>query len=184
MTAPRRKRVARRQEGSSLIVSIVLLIVLTLIVLSAIKSTIVDSKVAGNLQIKKEAEAAAQQAIESVITSSFQAAPVASIVAVNVSNAATSSSVGKYTVTVAKPSCLVVVPIKTSDLNVEGSPDDIGCLISSANPQAGSTNDDSACATRQWDIQATAAPTNGGGPSAVIHQGISERVAAGSACAP
>jgi hypothetical protein len=184
MTAPRRKLAARRQEGSSLIVSIVLLVVLTLIVLSAIKSTIVDSKVAGNLQVKREAEAAAQQAIESVIASSFQAAPVASIVAVNVSNAAVSSSVGQYTVTVAKPSCLVVVPIKTSDLNVVDSPDDIGCLTSSSDPQAGSTNGDSACATRQWDIQATATPTNGGGPSAVIHQGISERVAAGAACAP
>lgn len=184
MTAPRRKRVARRQEGSSLIVSIVLLVVLTLIVLSAIKSTIIDSKVAGNVQVKKEAEGAAQQAIESVITSSFQDAPVTSIVAVNVSNAAASSSVGQYTVTVTKPSCLVVVPIKASDLNVVDSPDDIGCLTSSADPLAGSTNGDSVCATRQWDIQATAAPTNGGGPSAVIHQGISERVAVGSACAP
>lgn len=184
MTASRRAGIALRQQGSSLIISVILLVVLTLIVLSAVKSTMVHAKLAGNLQIKKEAEAAAQQAIEAVVTSSFQTAPSASVVAVNVSNATASSSVGKYTVTVAKPSCLVVVPIKTSDLDVVGSPDDIGCLISSSDPQAGSLNGDSACATRQWDIQATATPTDGGSSVAVIHQGISERVTAGTGCPP
>lgn len=184
MTAHRRTRIARRQAGSALIISTILLVVLTLIVLSVINSTTVNSKVAGNLQIKNEAEAAAQQAIEAVITTNFQDAPAASTVAVNVSNAATSSSVGKYTVTVAKPSCLAVVPVKTMDLDVINAPDDVGCLVSSSDPQPGATNGDSACSIRHWDIQATATPTSGGNSSAVIHQGISERVATGSACAP
>lgn len=182
MSSLRLTRIARRQAGSALIISTILLVVLTLTVLSAIKSTTVNSKVAGNLQIKNEAEAAAQQAIEAVITSNFQDAPVASSVAVNVSNAATSSSVGKFTVTVAKPSCRVVVPVKTLDLDVVNTPDDVACLMSSSDPRPGATNGDSACFTRHWDIQATATPTSSGNSKAVIHQGVSERVSPGAAC--
>jgi cytoskeletal protein RodZ len=174
---------SRRQSGSALIVSMILLVILTLIVISVIKSTTVNSRVAGNLQVQKETDAAAQQAVEAVITSNFQNVPVATTAAVSVSNAASSSAVGQYTVSVQKPTCLSVAPIKVVDLN----PADTGdqpCYTSSSNPMPGVAGGNSLCSNSQWDITATAAPTAGGGAQVVMHQGIAVRVAAASTCPP
>lgn len=183
MRSLRNPGVARRQRGSSLIVSIILLVILTLIVISVIKSTTVNSRVVGNLQVQKESEAAAQQAVEAIVTSNFQIVPASATIAVNVSNASASSAVGQYTVTVTKPTCLTVAPIKVSDLNALDTGDQ-PCYTSSSNPTPGVAGGNSLCSNSQWDIQATAAPTNGGGATVTMHQGISVRVAAASTCPP
>lgn len=184
MSTPSNRRPARHQSGSVLIVSVILLIVLTLIVISVIRSTTVNSRVAGNLQVKKEAEVAAQQAIEAVITSNFQDVPLASTAAISVSNAASSSEVGKYTVAVKKPTCLTVAPIKVSDLNA-ADPFDLACYVSSANPTPGAPGGNSLCANSQWDIEATAEPASGDdGVKVTLHQGISVRVSAATSCPP
>lgn len=181
MTALCRTRAARRQAGSSLIISTILLVVLTLIVLSVIKSTTVNSKVAGNLQIKKESEAAAQQAIEAVLSTNFQVAPAASSVAVNVSNAASGSAVGQYTVTVPAPTCLSVTPINVTDLDPSVAAN-ASCFVSSTPVTPGVPNPKSLCYQTQWDIAATVSPTAGNGAKVEIHQGISVPVAVGTTC--
>lgn len=185
MSLRRVPRIAQNQSGSSLIVSVILLIVLTLIVISVIKSTTVNSRVAGNLQVKKEAEAAAQQAIEAVITSNFQDVPLASTAVISVSNAASSSEVGKYTVAVTKPKCLAVAPIKVLDLNA-ADPSDVPCYVSSSPPGPGFTGGgNSLCANSQWEIEATAEPASGDdGAKVTMHQGISVRVSSVTTCAP
>ena len=177
MTAPRTAQVSRRQSGSALLVSLILLVVLTLIVISVIKSTTVNSRVAGNLQVEKESEAAAQQAIEAVITSAFQTAPAASSVVVDVNH----DGSNRYTVAVKTPKCLNVTPIKVTQLDA-ADPGDAGCYASSSNPAPGVAGGDSLCSNTQWEIEATAAPTSGSGSQVVMHQGISVRVAAGTAC--
>lgn len=182
MSVPRTMRVSRREAGSALIVSIVLLVVLTLIVISVIRSTTVNSRVAGNLQVQREAEAAAQQAVEAVITSNFQNVPIAVNAAVSVSNAASGSAVGQYTVAVEKPTCLTVAPIKVIDLNPT-DPGDTGCYTSTS-PTPGVPGGNSLCSNSQWDITATATPTSGTGGQVVVHQGIAVRVPAASTCPP
>ncbi len=178
-----RRRRPGRQSGSALIVSIILLVILTLIVISVIKSTTVNSRVAGNLQVQKETEAAAQQAVEAVISSNFQMVPVATNAAVSVSNAASGSAVGQYAVTVEKPACLSVSPIKVVDLNPADA-GDLPCYTSSSNPTPGVASGNSLCSNSQWDIKATAVPAVGGGSKVVMHQGIAVRVAAASICPP
>lgn len=58
------------QRGATLLVSLIMLVVLTLFVISAINLTNVNLRIVGNMQIQKEIEAAAQQAIEKVISTS------------------------------------------------------------------------------------------------------------------
>ncbi|MDQ3197317.1 MAG: hypothetical protein M3Q32_13390, partial [Pseudomonadota bacterium] len=68
-----------RQQGSTLLVSLIMLIILTLFVVTAINVSNVNLKIVGNVQSKKTLEANAQQAIEQVLSSSaaFNLAPTA-----------------------------------------------------------------------------------------------------------
>jgi len=84
------------QTGATLVVSLLMLIILTLIAVTAINTSSIDLRIVHNLQLQQEAEAAAQQAIEQVISSiaNFNA-PVAQTITVN-----------SLAVTVAAPQCL------------------------------------------------------------------------------
>lgn len=62
-------KIRNYQTGTTLVVSLLMLIVLTLLAITAINTSSVDLRVAGNLQAQQEAEAAVQQAIEQVISS-------------------------------------------------------------------------------------------------------------------
>jgi Tfp pilus assembly protein PilX len=62
-------KLLRRQQGSTLLVGMIMLILLTLIAVSAIESTTTSIQMVGNAQFREEATAAAQQAIENVISS-------------------------------------------------------------------------------------------------------------------
>lgn len=62
-------RSAKKQTGTTLVVSLLMLIVLTLLAVTAINTTIMDLRIARNMQAKQETEAAAQEAIEQVISS-------------------------------------------------------------------------------------------------------------------
>ncbi|HXE21444.1 MAG TPA: PilX N-terminal domain-containing pilus assembly protein, partial [Rhodoferax sp.] len=67
------------QAGATLLIAMIFLVLLTLIVVSAIKTTNVNTKVVGNMQIQEESKAAAQQAIEAIIsTGNFATLPTTS----------------------------------------------------------------------------------------------------------
>ena len=93
---------ARRQQGSSLLLSLVMLVVLTLLVVSAIRMSNSNLKSVGNMQLKNEAVAAAQQAIERQVMG-------------NVSNFYTPVdqpiSINGYIGTISAPVCLKIVAI-------------------------------------------------------------------------
>jgi len=57
-----------RQAGASLLVSLIMLVVITLLVVSAINSSNVNLRIAGNMQARDEVRAAAQQAIEQFVS--------------------------------------------------------------------------------------------------------------------
>ncbi len=63
-------RQLRRQAGSTLLMGLIMLLVLTLMGTSAVRTASLNMQVMGNAQFKAEAMAAAQQAIEQVISSS------------------------------------------------------------------------------------------------------------------
>ena len=164
----------RAQTGATLLVSMIFLVVLTLIVVSAIKVSNVNSKVAGNMQIQKEAEAAAQQAIETVISSAnFATLPAISTVKVDINDSGQTAST--YTVTVPAPNCISVKPIPQSEAPTTDpftwSKADQACFI-----QSGNLGPNSNCSNSNWDFAATATATGVATTSTTTHQGLAIRV--------
>lgn len=86
---------ARQQRGMTLIVSLVMLIMLTMFALSTMNLSNSNLKVVGNQQAQRAVEAAAQQAIERVVSgSAIFKAPVAQ-----------SLTIDGFTVAVTAPTC-------------------------------------------------------------------------------
>ena len=149
--------VMRKQRGATLIVGLVMLVVLTLLVLSAIRSSTINMRIAGNMQMQEEAKAAAYTAIETVISSStFTTTPPAT----------TRVSIGKladYPVTFAKPTCVSAYPTVKTD---PGLPEEC----------TGSAGLMPVCYWTTWDISASVIDPFSGA-STEAHQGV--RVLAG-----
>ena len=165
----RRATAQPNQRGSTLLVALVMLMLLTLMAISAINSTTSSIQVVGNAQFREEANAAAQQAIENVISSNFTANPTAAAAA-----ASTTVNFGaaSYNVTVAVPTCTSSVAITNGELN-PNIPADKPCF-SGAKPQ-------SWCFKQKWDILATVTDANTGANTA-LHQGVFTKVPVGTGC--
>jgi Tfp pilus assembly protein PilX len=90
-----------KQNGSTLLVGMIMLILLTLIAVSAIESTMSSVQMVGNAQFREEATAAAQQAVENVISSTAftTSTPAAQGIDIN------ADGTTDYTVTFAAPVC-------------------------------------------------------------------------------
>lgn len=58
----------RRQQGATLIVTMIMLVIFTLFAVTMISGSGVNLKIVGNMQAKKRVEADAQQAIEQVLS--------------------------------------------------------------------------------------------------------------------
>ena len=93
----------RRQTGSTLIVSMIMLVLLTLFVLSAINSSTVNLRISSNTQTQDEARAAAQRALEAYVSvyANFYPTPTAQNTTVSVNNDTT----GNYAVSITAPIC-------------------------------------------------------------------------------
>lgn len=176
-------RALRFQNGATLLMAMIFLVLLTLIVISAIKATNVNTKVVGNMQIQKETEAAAAQAIETVISADFTKAPTATTVNVDINDSGQTATT--YAVTVPAPTCIDVQPIKVNQLDVSNS-DDVPCYPSGASQNTGivgaGTNANSLCSATNWDVSATATAPSVSTTSSTTHQGIAVRVPVGTQC--
>ncbi len=93
---------ARDQRGATLIIGLILLVLIGLIVVNAFTLSSSNLKSVGNMQVREEAVAAANQAVEQVISSDFTASLVAQTVTVDINK---DDSVD-YTVAVATPTCV------------------------------------------------------------------------------
>ncbi len=145
-----------KQKGATLMISLIMLVVLTLLVVAAINMTSTNLRVASNMQMQAEATAAAQQAIENLIstTAPFYT-PSASTVNIDINHDGTND----YAVSLDTPKCLSSTP----------SPGYSAGFAASA-PQ-----------DTYWDIKATAT-NNSSGANVTIHQGVKIKLAAGSSC--
>lgn len=144
----------RQQRGSTLLISLIMLVLLTLIAISAMNASSTSIQIVGNAQFREEANAAAQQAIETVISSStFQtAAPATQNIDIN------GDGNSDYAVTFAPaPRCVSYLPVQPTDANVPkicfGSIGDI-------------------CFWTVWDITAVVTDINGSGATSTVHQGV------------
>ncbi|TAN13148.1 MAG: pilus assembly protein [Burkholderiaceae bacterium] len=173
----------RPQRGATLIVTMIFLIILMLVVASAIKVTNVNTRVVGNMQTQSEAFAAAQQAIEQVISYDFTKLPQASTTTVDINNSGKAGST--YNVSVAQPVCLMVKPIKQLDLDIS-NPDDRSCFATGSAQNSGiiggTPSGNSLCYNSMWNVQASAVPPGSSQPAAVINQGVTLRSDPGANC--
>lgn len=172
--------VLNKQRGSTLLVALVMLMLLTLIAFAAMNASTTSIQVVGNAQFREEANAAAQQAIERVISSDFTPNPVSSVVTVNVGGT-------NYVATVAVPKCISSMPVTNSQLDVS-NPDDAVCLGSGSLQNSGVFNASGVVSTAQswcnkqmWEVNATVDDSDTGAKTNV-HQGVSLRVPVGTDC--
>lgn len=166
------------QTGASLIVSIIMLAVLGLMVVSAMKASNMNLRVAGNMQSQAEAAAAAQQAIEQVVSTTISKSPPYTK-PIDINNDGTDD----YAVKVAQPVCKGSEPVTAQNTALADLP--LECIVSGSSQNAGIVNDGSEsallCQRQQWDLRAEVTDARSGAQAA-IHQGISQTVIAGSSC--
>ncbi|MDB5757691.1 MAG: hypothetical protein JWM30_980 [Burkholderia sp.] len=145
-----------KQRGATLLVGLVMLVVLTLLVVSSIRMTNTNLKVVGNMQVKGEAVAAAQQAIESILSdvTNFYT-PTAKTTTVDVNN----DGAADYTVSLSAPVCLKLVAVDGYSVDfAESAPKD-----------------------SYWDIKAVVTDTRTGA-AATLHQGAKVRLDSTATC--
>jgi Tfp pilus assembly protein PilX len=175
----------RRQAGMVLITALVMLVVVTLLVIAAINMTNVNTRIAYNMQIKEEAQAATQQVIEQMISNpaNFNSPlPPPTTVAVDINNDGTAD----YSVAAPTPSCIAAAPIKQNQLDAT-NPADIPCFGTSSLQNTGlvggkATAGASLCASTTWDVSTSYTDPSGTGLNVVTHQGVNLRVVAGTTC--
>jgi len=92
----------RAQRGATLIVGLIMLVLLTLVATAAFMLSTGNLKAVGNMQFRNEAIAAANMAIEQVISSPFTNAPAAESINVDINNDGTVD----YVVAIATPVCV------------------------------------------------------------------------------
>ena len=161
MTAP-----IRRQRGVTLIITLIMLVVITLFAVSAFNSSNINLKVVGNMQSQSEAMAASQRAIEETVShTDFYNTPANAIPAPcgNAPNMLCTDLNGDgvnelQTTLTPNPSCVQGYIIKTSDLKITQSADDLACIQAQQQGTfavAGATpTGDSICAKTVWNITA------------------------------
>lgn len=154
----------RRQRGVTLIIGLIMLVLITLMVVSAFTLSGSNLKSVGNMQFRNEAIAAANVAIERVISTDFTTAPADSSSAVDIDNDGTID----YNIDVLSPTCIKSKPIYTLP---NTDPDYVTCKTSGGTPL---------CYDTVWDISATVRTTDAAaaatGAVATTRQGISKRV--------
>lgn len=155
----RRKLLVRgnQSRGISLVVGLVMLIALTLLVVSAVRMSNSSLRIVGNQQVRAEASAAAQQAIEKVISSatSFYT-PAAQNFDIDIDN----DGVADYAVQTAAPVCLQMV-----------ASDGYSYDFSQSAPQ-----------DTYWDVRAIATDKRGSGVTVTVHQGVRVRMDSTATC--
>lgn len=151
---PRARRPAgvSGQRGATLIIGLIMLVLITLIVVNAFTLSSSNLKSVGNMQVREEAVAAANQAVERLISSPFTNSLGTQSFTVDINKDGTDD----YTVAVAIPSCIRALQATAA------APSDVemGAAMSS-----GSTWN------TEWDIDATVTDA-ASGASVRVRQGV------------
>ena len=170
---------ASAQRGVTLIVALVMLMAMALLAVWAYNGSTGNLRIVGNTQVRQEAFAAAQAAIESTISSAlFVQDPVAvaaSPIPVDVHGNGTPAYVARLQ---PAPACYRVRPVSSGELNPSVATD-LPCLLSQAptgieSELPGPPSGASLCSDMEWNIRAVVndAAT---GTSVASNQGVAVR---------
>jgi hypothetical protein len=93
----------RSQRGAALVVGLIMLVLITLMLVTALNLGTTNFRAMTNMQFRSEAIAAANEAIEQVISTPFTAAPAAETIDIDLDN----DGDADYTVQIAVPQCVL-----------------------------------------------------------------------------
>lgn len=98
----RLRAISKAQRGATLVMGLIMLTLITVMVTSAFTISTTDMRSVGNMQARGEAVAAANKAIEQVLSSPFTDAPASEAIDVDINK----DGKADYRVEFAKPSCI------------------------------------------------------------------------------
>ena len=143
-----------RQRGTALVVGMIMLVLITLMLVTALNLGTTNYRAMTNMQFRSEAVAAANKAIEQVISSPFTAAPAAEVINVNLDNDVDDD----YVVQIAEPQCVYAAQAFSADPSSVTLPP-----VMTA----------SSTWNTVWDLDASVTPaSNVAGASVRIHSGV------------
>ena len=145
----------RQQRGATLIVGLIMLTVITVMVTSAFSLSTTNLQSVGNMQFRDEAIAAANKAIEQVLSSPFTTAPVAQTINVDLDH----DDAPDYEVVIDAPICISDAEMALS----ASAPSSVTLPV--AYNYAGST-----AYQTVWDITAHVSASSGA--TVNVHQGV------------
>jgi hypothetical protein len=145
------------QRGATLVVGLIMLVLITLLVTSAFMLSSSNLRSVGNMQNRNEAIAAANKAIEQVVSSPFTDAPAAEAIDVDIDNDNTTD----YVVNFAAPTC-----VSASLLPGAAAPPSSITLGPAFSPAS------TAFYESVWDLDANVVDSNDSGASVRVRQGV------------
>lgn len=154
----------RRQRGVTLVVGLIMLVLITLVVSTAFTMSTTNLKAVGNMQFRDEAIAAANVAVERLMSTDFTTAPAATEHSIDIDNDGTVD----YIVDIAAPVCVRSAGITSLPAT---DPDAGQCSVG-----AGAA---ALCYETVWDMTATVREAGAilqTGARATVRQGVSKRV--------
>lgn len=171
----------RQQRGMTLIVALVMLVALAMLSVWAVKTSTTNMRIVGNTQVRQEAVAAAQGAIEKTISSTLFIQEAAAVAAGPIPVDVDGDGIADYEARLSpKPACYRVRVLKVNELDPDVSAD-LVCLGSSSAVNAGievegsaPTTGDSLCADSDWNVRAEVKDTRSSA-SVAVNQGIAVR---------
>lgn len=147
------------QRGATLVVGLIMLALITLTVTTALTLNSTNLKSVGNMQVRNEAIAAANNAIEQVISGPFAVIPASSQISINIDD--DKDDTVDYIVDVNVPTCLYNVSETTS--NGTGFYTDVETPGFESAPPTFNT---------LWDIEAVVSDARSSTVIVTVHQGV------------
>jgi hypothetical protein len=155
------------QRGISLLVTMIFLILMSLFAVSTFKSSSNNVRIVGNMQVRQEGMAAAQQAIELIISSTLFSTDPDLVAQSPISVDIDGDGKVDYVVNISpKPNCYRVTPSLVCTPGAASSSGASGVLI--AGLDAASSG---ACYIQEWNVRAVVTDPRSG-MSVVVNQGI------------
>ena len=145
------------QRGAILAVGLIMLVLITVLVTSAFNLSTTNLMAVGNMQFRDQAVAAANKAIEQVLSSPFTDAPAGQVINVDIDH----DDQVDYEVVFSAPTCISDSEV----VNAGAAPSSV--TLGSSFSVSGSTFHQTI-----WDLSASVSDTKGGGASVQVHQGV------------
>lgn len=154
----------RRQRGVTLVVGLIMLVLLTLVVSTAFTLSTSNLKAVGNMQFRDEAIAAANVAVERLMSTDFTTAPASTVHNIDIDN----DGALDYIVDIALPVCVRAAGITKLPAS---DPDSGICSVGAGAAPL--------CYETVWDLSATVREAGAilqTGARATVRQGVGKRV--------